>query len=761
MKNYLIMLFLVVMGFEPSIANAQIGTWQLDEHSLPVFNYVGDLPFSAVDREGNPASLPNDPWFMLGNYRINLFTHVSGNYQIITGQRAWARVNMGEVKNTGSNKTRITIENTNEVFDLTGLESLSASSQTSVRNFGCGYAAYTYQIGDIICSRTISVKPSEAVNQGIPAFSISVGFENKSNERKRLVFEEIIDVNYLDIRDQRVNPAHRALKYTYSEHDESVERFRMVNIDAHSDDPLHYVGRDEMALLDMYPPSVFLAIASGKGKVMAAKNKTGVELNGKVLVELEPGESKTIQLVAGINHDRSFNQAKLDVEALTLDTSVDSNKNFSLQWKKVLPLFENEKDAVMRREMIWNAYVLETMAQYSEYYNETKIPQGTIYDYYWGQHASARDNFQHALPLVYYNPQLAKSVLRYMMQRTTPLGEIRLIEVGNAYSNNYSYFTSDQQLYFFNLLGEYLRVTGDYQFLNEKVRYFPSRNMPEVTVLELVGQCFRFLRDEIGTGRNGLVRLMNSDWNDAVFYIVDAPYNKALFSGESHMNSAMAVTILDNLVPQLKAYAASSSHANQAALCNKLASSMELFRNRVFTAFMNDLGDRRFSRRMYFYGKTYGTDNMFLEPQGFMLQMTDLEEKRKRELYNEMVKRVYAGEKLGARQQEDPEFEDAEFDKGSRENGGFWWALNGPVVLGLATFDKEEAMKRLRMMTFDNYARQFPDFWTSYWSASDNIESSLIPMEGLPDQSWTYWEIPVYCAHPHAWPLYCYFKLSE
>lgn len=87
------------------------------------------------------------------------------------------------------------------------------------------------------------------------------------------------------------------------------------------------------------------------------------------------------------------------------------------------------------------------MATYSEYYGGTKMPQGTCYDFEWGQHTSARDNFQHALPLVYYNPKLAKSVLRYMLKRTIPFGEIRLIESGNGYADNERYFSSDQQLY--------------------------------------------------------------------------------------------------------------------------------------------------------------------------------------------------------------------------------------------------------------------------------------------------------------------------
>ena len=64
-------------------------------------------------------------------------------------------------------------------------------------------------------------------------------------------------------------------------------------------------------------------------------------------------------------------------------------------------------------------------------------------------------------------------------------------------------------------------------------------------------------------------------------------------------------------------------------------------------------------------------------------------------------------------------------------------------------------------MTLENFSKSFPEYWSSYWAAADNQESSLIPEEGLPDQSLEYWSIPVYCAHPHAWILYCYYKINE
>lgn len=81
--------------------------------------------------------------------------------------------------------------------------------------------------------------------------------------------------------------------------------------------------------------------------------------------------------------------------------------------------------------------------------------------------------------------------------------------------------------------------------------------------------------------------------------------------------------------------------------------------------------------------------------------------------------------------------------------------------MGVAGFDKEEAKRLLRNMTFSNYRKEFPAYWTSYWSAADNVESSLLIEAGLPDQSLSYSDIPVYCAHPHAWILYCYFYSRE
>lgn len=729
---------------------SNIGHWSSDKAGLPCFEYTGKIPYSAKLDNGTDVKLPEDPWFLLGNYRFTLFTHISGEYELISGQRSWARVNQGSKRNSGVNLSAITVDG--EKYALTGMDSLAADTEKCRRIFGCGFANYSYEIDGVSVNRNLSVKPSTEVDNGASAFLLTVTVKNKSGKTVSFTYSEYVGANFEGIQFQTAPKEWLPLKYT-NEYSENVsDNSARVTITAHSDDPLLVPDRESMSKHDAFPPLLFMKSLSEK--TVFSGDNSGI--NAEISFTLAPDEEKTIRIIIGYSFEYGNSmQANICAELTTGKIVSEPVCAFADDWLKIIPDFGGEKDEVLRRELRWHVYNLEAMATYSEYYGETKIPQGTIYDYDWGCHASARDNFQHALPLVYYNPKLAKSVLRYMLKRTTPFGEIRLIESGNGYAENERYFTSDQQLYFFLLLSEYLRVTKDYAFMSEKVQPYPAKNQTEMTAAELTEKCFIFLRDTIGTGAHGLVKLLNSDWNDAVYYIEKVPYNNIFLTGESHMNSAMAISIFQTLIPQLK----------EAAKCcgqlDRLCESMTYYRNNILRAYLADMGERSFPRRMYFNNKPYGDDNMFLEPQGFTLQINELSEDRKRLLYEEMKKRVYSGEKLGAREQEAPEFEDEGFDKGSRENGGFWYALNGPVIIGVSQFDKAEAERLLKNMTLQHLSEEFPQYWSSYWSAADNIESSLIPEEGLPDQSLTYANIPVYCAHPHAWILYCYYRINE
>ncbi|MBQ7981123.1 MAG: hypothetical protein IJ305_05885 [Oscillospiraceae bacterium] len=158
-----------------------IGIWQHDTAGLPCFEYTGNLPYSAQLSDGTPVKLSVDPWFLLGNYRFTLFTHISGEYELISGERAWARINQGKKKNSGVNSSILTIDGTRHA--LTGMDSLAANSETCKRIFGIGFANYVYNIGGISVNRNLSVKPSTEVDNGASAFLLTITIKNNSGRK--------------------------------------------------------------------------------------------------------------------------------------------------------------------------------------------------------------------------------------------------------------------------------------------------------------------------------------------------------------------------------------------------------------------------------------------------------------------------------------------------------------------------------------------------------------------------------------------------
>lgn len=458
---------------------------------------------------------------------------------------------------------------------------------------------------------------------------VSLRIKNTGKEKVWLRHKESVLANYVPVQFQRQRGYPLSYRNEYSVDNDS--RIVKADIYAATSDPLGIPSFQEMSMHNAYPPSLFVKLLTEGSVTYDAQG----ELSAVSSFQLSGNEEKVIRMWIGFTFSKEFVAIdRMLQELLVAQENVHSvGSVFSEQWLKILPRFEEETDNALRQEMRWHAYNLEAMATYSSFYDETKIPQGTIYDYYWGQQASARDNFQHALPLVYYNPMLAKSVMRYMAKRTTSWGEIRLIEYGNGYADNGVYNTSDQQLFFFLLMSEYLRVTKDYAFLDEMVSFFPREGGGVGSMFDCLKHCFLYLKNHVGLGSHGLVRLLNSDWNDNVFVAKQVAYNTVIYFGESHMNTTMAISILENLLPSLEAYQEGLSDKWKKEQVEDGIGSIAQYRDFVYHSFMKDFGDRTFSRRMYFNNESIGDDNMFLEPQSYMLQIQELPVARKKALY--------------------------------------------------------------------------------------------------------------------------------
>ena len=749
--------FIVVVQFVSfsSLIASEIGLWRFTSKGLPIYQYTGNLPFHATDKNGNDTGLPNDPYFLLGNYRMTLITHASGIYQFLTAERVWARINSAGQPNYGWNDASIVFKNNkNKKVNLVGLESISTNNELVKKEFGVGFARYNYQLeSGIACTRIISVKPSAKINTGNPAFVVTVVLKNNSKKTQELTYSERILINFGMNGLQHTAIQQRPVLYHPNFRIDSNKQMAIADISYKANQFLVVPEKKESYNYDINPPSVFMFSKNSSGENTSVVRVEKDTLAAQISTIMKSGQTKTFHIVIGLADGSSFTQVQKQVDDLFAGSSehVPYDGLFADLWKSKLPDLSTEKNEVLKREMLWNAHMLEASAKYSDYYKETFIPQGTVYSYHFGDNISNRDHLQAALPACYTNPELAKSCIRFVIKHSAVDGEIKRGDSGYGYTAPSIYKESDEQLFFFNTMSEYLLITKDFDFLKEEVAYYPAENDKKDVVLNILKKYFIYLRDEVGKGPNGLVRILNSDWSDSFFH-KHSP-NIYWGSAESHLNSAMVLSIFPKLEDALK------KSGNSEA--DSFISALEEYRKSIESAYMKDLGDRKFSARAYLSTKLrFGVDKVCIEPQGYLLQIPNLPVERKKEIYEYVKSKLLTPEKIGIRTREEPLWGGT----ADGEDGGIWYSLEYPVLLGVATFDKKEAESLLMKFSFDNFSKQYPDYWVGHWTAPDEMNSTLY-REGL----YSFW-IPEnerktafqgYCSHPHAWPLFCYFKLKE
>lgn len=710
------------------------GHWETDPDGRPCYAYTGDLPFTAEDPDGKRTELGEDPYFLLGNYRIGIIPHVSGIYECLTAVRGWARINASrERPDYAGVESGLTIEK--KSYSLAGVFSIAGQSRSARRVFGEGFATWEYRFPEnVYCSRTLSVRPSEEINGGFPLFSMDIVLRNDSKRRLRLTYTEAIPLNYVPMHMQM----WRQRNPRYPVRCEGNGKMVTARFEATPDGFTLVPRSTESSHSDFYPLPWFMACADGYGQVLPLPDT----LAYRAEIVLRPGESRTLCFIAG---EKDAEEMDSRIQGFLKDSHASPFGRFSAQWRRQLPDFSEEKDEIFRREMSWNAHFVEASAKYIAYYQETFIPQGSVYSYHYGDNIAARDILQALLPACYTNPALARSALRYLLKHTHPNGQIERGDSGFGYVSPTIYQESDAQLYTFMAVAEYLRTTGDYAFLDEDVELAPAEYGRTDTVGGILYRCFLYLRDIVGTGPHGLVRLLNSDWSDS-FLHRHSP-NVTLHSAESHLNSAMALAVLPEFIHQIRAGGKTD-----------LADAVEAYRCRILAGFLKEMENRSFSPRAYVAGHLYGGESVCIEPHSYLFGIPELSPERKREIYVRIYPSI--ADSWGLRTRETPLWGGSP----EGEDGGIWFALEYPLLMGVSTFDRDEATRLLKMFSFNNFAHTHPNYWIGHWTAPDELNSSL-SRDGL----YAFWTgmqdcrlcFQGWCSHAHTWPLYCYYKLKE
>jgi len=332
------------------------------------------------------------------------------------------------------------------------------------------------------------------------------------------------------------------------------------------------VGNDGHAFFGDGGPS-----APSCGIQMNSSTEAHASLIISTPLTVEAGDVKKVYLIYGYTVPTDAPGKKEELIA-KYEKLVSGNADLATlvaaEWQKKLTKLSIPSVPWLGAEVLWNSYYLQGGVTYDSFFQEHILNQGMTYQYSDGIQAAARDPLQHALPLVWTRPDLAKSILRYTLKEMMPtwhtvdpnkITNLPYAIIGNGvYSSSSDLKPDDMELYALLLAAEYLLATKDTSFLSEKVTFYGGR---EHCVHDALIRCLNFSVDGVGLGEHGIMRQLTSDWDD-FFHPPAEAYNLS----ESVLTASLATYALDRFAQamQLAGDADSASKASDFAEANRV-----------------------------------------------------------------------------------------------------------------------------------------------------------------------------------------------
>jgi len=398
-------------------------------------------------------------------------------------------------------------------------------------------------------------------------------------------------------------------------------------------------------------------------------------------------------------------------------------------WIKVLqPVTFNLPEKWMTDECKWSFAQLLSFCFYDTSMGEYVINLG---GYGLGEKASLpngvfgiREMAETSMVLAYFNPELAKSSLRWMSKLQIVSGDMKPF---HDYIKEDPYpadeviigghlAESDSEIWFLLALGEYIATTKDYKFLQEQTNYLTAGKSG--TIWEHAKSAFSFIKKYIKTGNHGLVRILNGDWNDYLSKIGQGE------KGESTMNTGMLCRALLDIkaIAAAKGDTAFGGEVNTYYLALKKAADAS-FDQQWFIRGFDDKGQAIGSAE----------DRLFLDAQSWnVLGKCGSNDQRKLALQNTLkFNRSDIGLLLMSKPYSSPapDISWAPIESGEGENAGIWpqtvyWTVWALAEAGMT----EAAMEEWKKMSLHNHYKLHPqvpfgifngpDCYSSYYAGN-------------------------------------------
>ncbi len=732
---------------ECEVGGGVFGRWIVDEQGLPAFEYTLDERSDArarwTDSEGRER---RDHFVMLGNDRVHFKAVNEGWVELFGSERGptWLNRFSEPQRNLGGGFSYVSEDGA----VWTSAHRWAPAGSTSRRVFGVGYFETTTTHAGLSVRHRVFAPEGDA-----PVLVDEVTLVNHAAHARTLRHYEYWDVNRHQLSIEWVRTGLAAAPSDRGR-DGHNERFtQAVRWDAAkktlvasmSPKPTETpVDRETPSGLDWYPPDVFLtaldaevhafhadqraffasgpperpaAVAAlGSGGELAPTSAAGQPacLVMRSDLTLAGGESKTLRFAYGyLPRGKSLDGVLGQVPAGAFADSL-------ARWKKRLVYADIPGRPLFHREAAWRTHLLLSHSGMSDYFGTHYTAQGSAYLYLHGADGAPRDQALFAAALAYVDPQLAKGNLRQVMS----LADATTAEIAYSFTNfgqvdgasGLHDEPSDLDLFLLFGLAEYLAATGDLAFLDERVPFYPrGAGRPAFvgsdSVLDHARAAFHHLKNGVGLGAHGLIRLGDGDWSDGIVYEDLSPLAIANTErdGESVPNSQMALVVLPLLAGQLEGVDAS------------FATELRAYAQQLAPAVKATFGSRWFARAWVknSIGQSYlkGNDQ---QSDGFRANFIDLEaqpwgvladvvsaEQRERVL-DEVDARLDAPSAIGPTM---------------REGGAVWPAISQLMTWAWARHRRADAWRALDEQLYATHARVFPEQWLGVWAGPDGFES--------------------------------------
>ena len=489
------------------------------------------------------------------------------------------------------------------------------------------------------------------------------------------------------------------------------------------------------------------------GSLQASGPESGLILERRI--ELAPGERRTLYFLYGyLPRDAELEPLVRKYRSGAATVWRDSSR----QWKENGLRFETNAEPWVKRETAWHYYYLRSSLTYDDFFGEHILSQGGIYQYTMGFQGAARDPLQHALPLLFSDPDIVKEILRYTLKEVRANGSIPYGIVGHGAIAPMSMDnSSDMPLWLLWAASEYVLATRDTAFLDEQIPTWPLRGAAagKETVRKLLARCYKHLVEDVGAGEHGLMRMLNDDWNDAlVLFWGQRTLKETVAQGESVLNSAMAAWVFDYYARMLAytgAGTAPVAQIRQRAGANRKAARAQWTGKWLRRAWLGPTAG------------WLGEKGLWLEPQPWAIIGGVTDAQRTKELVATMDELLRRNSPIGAMQmnQSPDNASQAMAEPGTSISGGIWPSLNATLVWALAQVNGEMAWDEWKKNTMARHAEVYPDIWYNTWSGPDTLNSTVSkhPGETVNSGFLRYTDFPIANLHSHACTLYSAAKL--